>query len=266
MKFTDTHSHIYSAEFDGDFEAMMTRALAENVSGIFLPAIDSEYHEKMLKVADAYPENCFPMMGLHPTSVKSDFRNELNMVGSYLSNGTRKFYAIGEVGIDLYWDKTHAEEQAEAFGFQLDLAIRYDLPVIIHTRNSMDLVLDILEMRNDSRLSGIFHCFSGNIRQAERVIKLGFLMGIGGVITYKNSGLQQVVEHVSLENLVLETDAPWLTPSPYRGKRNEPAYIPLIASKIAEIKGVTLEEVAAVTNRNAAGLFFKGPSTGDNFI
>jgi TatD DNase family protein len=266
MKFTDTHSHIYSAEFDGDLDAIMTRALAENVSVIFLPAIDSEYHEKMLKVADAYPENCFPMMGLHPTSVKNDFRNELQIVERYFSDGSRKFYAIGEIGIDLYWDKTHAAEQEEAFGIQLDMAIAFDLPVIIHTRNSMDLVLDILEMRNDSRLNGIFHCFSGNIRQAERVMKLGFFMGIGGVVTYKNSGLQQVVEHVSLENLVLETDAPWLTPAPYRGKRNEPSYISLIASKIAEIKGVTVEKVAEVTNRNAAELFFKDPSAGYNLI
>ncbi len=258
MKFTDTHTHIYSSEFDGDLGAMMDRALADHVTAIFLPAIDSGHHDKMLQVVGAYPKNCFPMMGLHPTSVKNDYKNELRIVENYLSDESMKFYAIGEIGIDLYWDKTFASEQAEAFGVQLDLAVRHDLPVIIHTRNSMDLVLEILEKRQDLRLKGIFHCFSGNTAHAERAIKLGFLLGIGGVVTYKNSGLQQVVAHVSLDNLVLETDAPWLTPVPHRGKRNEPSYIPIIASKVAEVKGMEVDQVAEVTTGNAWRVFGMG--------
>lgn len=258
MIFTDTHTHIYSEEFDADRETMMNRALAENVSTIFLPAIDSQYHEKMLHAVAQFPQTCFPMMGLHPTSVKSDYASELKIVENYLSDESKRFYAIGEIGIDLYWDKTYATEQEQAFNFQLEMAVRYNLPVVIHTRNSMDVVFDILEKRHDRLLRGIFHCFGGNIKQATRAINLGFLLGIGGVITYKNSGLQQVVENVGLENLVLETDAPWLTPVPHRESRNEPSYIPIIALKIAEIKNVTIQQVAETTTANAMSLFRLG--------
>jgi TatD DNase family protein len=255
MVFTDSHTHLYADEFNNDLDAMILRALQNNVSHLFLPAIDSEYHERMLHLTGKYPNVCYPMMGLHPTSVKGNYLDELKIVSDYLAKPDLKYYAIGEVGIDLYWDKTHEKEQRQAFSYQLDLAVQYDLPVVIHTRNSMDIALDMIEKRHDPGLRGVFHCFSGNSLQAARAISLGFLLGIGGVVTYKNSGLQTVVEHTALEHLLLETDAPWLPPVPHRGQRNEPSYIPLIAQKIAEIKNVTLEMVAAVTTGNALGLF-----------
>ncbi len=255
MHFIDTHTHIYSEEFDNDRDDMIFRAKEHEISHMFLPAIDTKYHERMLSVSTRYPGMCYPMMGLHPTSVKADFMNELKIVSDYLADPSRKFYAIGEAGIDLYWDKTHEKEQRTALEFQFDLAIQHNLPVVIHTRNSMDIVLSMIEARKDARIRGIFHCFSGNSEQAGRAVRLGFLLGIGGVVTYKNSGLQSVVEQTQLEHLVLETDAPWLTPVPNRGKRNEPAYIPLIAQKIAEIKGVSLQEVADTTSRNGRRMF-----------
>ena len=258
MHFTDSHTHLYANEFDHDLDAVMQRAAEQQLSHLFLPAIDSEYHEKMLRVCRQYPDICYPMMGLHPTSVKENYRDELNIVSGYLSNPELKFRAIGEVGIDLYWDKTFETEQRMAFNFQLDLAITCNLPVVIHTRNSMNIALGMVEDRYNPKLRGVFHCFSGNREQAERAVSLGFMLGIGGVITYKNSGLQTVVEHTGLDALLLETDAPWLPPVPHRGQRNEPSYIPFIARKIAEIKAVSLEEVAARTTENALRLFQVG--------
>jgi TatD DNase family protein len=255
MTFTDTHTHLYAEEFDNDREAMIQRAEQQGVAGLLLPAIDSAYHERMLKLATEYPHLCYPMMGLHPTSVRENYRSELEIAEGYLANPAFRFYAVGEIGIDLYWDKTHEDEQRIAFCHQLDLALKYNLPVVIHTRNSMDIALEIIAERNDSGLRGVFHCFSGNTEQAKRAISFGFMLGIGGVITYKNSGLQTVVENTGLEHLLLETDAPWLPPVPYRGQRNEPSYIPIIAQKIAELKNATPEEVAAITSANAAGLF-----------
>jgi TatD DNase family protein len=258
MIFTDSHTHLYAREFDDDLESVMQRAQLQNVSHLFLPAIDSEYHEKMLQVAGKYPGVCYPMMGLHPTSVKENYQDELKIVSDYLANPKLKFYAIGEIGIDLYWDKSHEAAQRIAFGQQLDLALQYNLPVVIHTRNSMDIALGIIEERHDQGLRGVFHCFSGNTEQAKRAITHGFMLGIGGVVTYKNSGLQSVVEQTALDHLLLETDAPWLPPVPHRGQRNEPSYIPLIAQKVAEIKSVSLEEVAAVTTANAMRMFEVG--------
>ncbi len=255
IPFSDSHTHLYAEEFDGDREAIMVRAEQNNVLHLFLPAIDSLYHEKMLKVAREYPHLCYPMMGLHPTSVKKNYQDEIGIVESYLSNPELKFYAIGEAGIDLYWDKTHETEQRLAFSLQLDLALRYDLPIVIHTRNSMEVALNMLEERKNPRIRGVFHCFSGDTEHAKRAIKLGFTLGIGGVVTYKNSGLRTVVKDTGLEHLLLETDAPWLPPVPHRGHRNEPSYIPLIAQKIAEIKNVSLENVAEVTTANAMNLF-----------
>ncbi len=255
MALIDTHTHLYAREFDADRDAMIRRALDAGVERLMLPAIDAEYHEPMLALCAAWPGVCLPMMGLHPTSVKENFREELDLVAKYLARPDLKFYAIGEVGIDLYWDKTHEAEQREAFDFQIGLALQYDLPLVIHTRNSMDIALEKVEARNEPRLRGIFHCFSGNIRQAERAVALGFLLGIGGVVTYKNSGLQQVVGHIGLEHLVLETDAPWLPPVPHRGERNEPAYIPLIAEKIAFIKNCAPERVMEVTTASAKQIF-----------
>jgi TatD DNase family protein len=260
MVFADSHTHLYDEEFGNDLDAMMQRAHEQNVAHLFLPAIDSKYHEKMISVAGKYSTRCYPMMGLHPTSVKENYPGELTIVEGYLSNPELKFYAIGEVGIDLYWDKTHEKEQRLAFSHQLDLAVKYDLPVVIHTRNSMGIALDMVGERNDHKLRGVFHCFSGNIEQAQRAIGLGFMLGIGGVVTYKNSGLQTVVGHTAIEHLLLETDAPWLPPVPHRGQRNEPSYIPLIAQKIADIKNVGLEAVAEVTTANALRLFGIGPA------
>ena len=258
MVFADSHTHLYAEEFDADREAMMHRAEQNKVLHLLLPAIDSAYHEKMLQVTADFPHVCFPMMGLHPTSVKQNYRDELDIVTRYLSNPALKFWAIGEIGIDLYWDKTFEAEQRIAFSDQLDLSLKYDLPVVIHTRNSMDIVLEIMEGRNDQAIRGVFHCFSGHTEQAKRAIDLGFMLGIGGVVTYKNSGLQTVVENIGMEHLLLETDAPWLTPVPHRGQRNEPSYIPLIAQKVAELKAIALEKVAEITTANARRLFGLG--------
>jgi TatD DNase family protein len=255
MIFFDSHTHIYSEEFDRDRDEMIRRAAENGVQRLFLPAIDSNYHARMLEVSAAYPQMCRPMMGLHPTSVKDNYEQELGFVEEYLSDTDRKFVAIGEIGIDLYWDRTHETAQRTVFDRQLKLAVKYDLPVVIHTRNSLDIALGMVAEINNPGLRGVFHCFSGNIRQAEKAVALGFMLGIGGVITYKNSGLQAVVEHTGLEHLLLETDAPWLPPVPHRGKRNEPSYLPFIARKIAEIKGVTVGEVARFTTENAGRMF-----------
>jgi len=255
LEFTDTHTHLYAEEFSDDLESVISRAITTGVTRLLLPAIDSAYHEQMIRVVKNHPGSCFAMMGLHPTSVKGNYRDELTAVAGHLANPEVTYYAIGEVGIDLYWDKTFEAEQITAFHAQLDFALKYDLPVVIHTRNSMEVALGILAARNDGRLRGVFHCFSGNTEQAKQAISLGFLLGIGGVLTYKNSGLQAVVENTPVQYLLLETDAPWLTPVPHRGKRNEPSYIPLVAQKMAELKQVTVQEVAEITTANALKLF-----------
>jgi TatD DNase family protein len=253
--FSDTHTHIYSGEFDHDRGEMILRAREASVQQLFLPAIDSEYHARMLGVAAAYPDMCRPMMGLHPTSVKGNAEEELKIVEGYLADPSLKFCAVGEIGIDLYWDRTHEAEQRDACDRQLRLAIRYDLPVVIHTRNSLDIALGMVSDIANPALRGVFHCFSGNIRQAEEAVGLGFMLGIGGVVTYKNSGLQAVVEHIGLEHMLLETDAPWLPPVPHRGKRNEPSFLPIIAQKIGDIKHLQVEDVARATSENASRLF-----------
>lgn len=255
MIFADTHTHLYADEFDADRDQVVRNATGKGVQFLFLPGIDREYFPRMMDLCLAHPGNCFPMIGLHPTSVKSNFREELDFIAEKLMLHETRFYAIGEVGMDLYWDKTFAKEQADALNFQLDLALKYHLPVVIHTRNSFDEVIRILEEKQNPELSGVFHCFGGSTEQAMQAINLKFFLGIGGVITYKNSGLQKVVEMVGLENLVLETDSPWLAPAPFRGQRNESSYIPLIAEKIAEIKKVPVEEVARITTENALKLF-----------
>jgi TatD DNase family protein len=255
MIFCDSHTHLYAEEFANDLESVIRRAEAAGVNQLFIPNVDSETFGPMMNLSKRFPGICHPMAGLHPTSVKGDFKEELNAVARSLKTSRDKLVAIGEIGIDLYWDKTFEKEQREAFAFQLDLAREFDLPVVIHTRNSMEVALEIIEERNDPVLRGVFHCFSGNTDQANRAVSLGFFLGIGGVITYKNSGLQSVVEKTGLEHLLLETDAPWLPPVPHRGERNEPAYIPLIAAKVAEIKKTTVEEVAETTTKNALNLF-----------
>jgi TatD DNase family protein len=255
MIFADSHTHLYAEEFDSDRDQVVQKAIDKGVNYLFLPNIDRVYFPRMMDLCLRYSSNCFPMIGLHPTSVKSNYKEELDFIADKLIRNEQKFYAIGEVGMDLYWDKTFEKEQAVALKAQLDLALRYRMPVVIHTRNSFPQVIEILEEKNDLALSGVFHCFGGSVDQAKKAIGLGFCLGIGGILTYKNSGLQKVVEEVELAKMVLETDSPWLTPVPYRGQRNESSFIPLIAEKIAEIKNVQVEEVARITTDNALKLF-----------
>jgi TatD DNase family protein len=255
MNFVDTHTHLYAEEFDPDRDTVVQNATGKGVERLLLPAIDRSYYERMMQVAERHKGTCFPMIGLHPTSVKADYLEELDFIRKMLESDQEKFVGIGEIGIDLYWDKTFGEEQTAAFSDQLDLAIEYQLPVAIHTRNSFEVAIGVILQKNNPGLKGVFHCFSGSAEQAQQATELGFMLGIGGIITYKNSGLQKVVEETGLEHLLLETDAPYLPPVPYRGQRNESAYIPLIAARIAEIKKIAVEEVAEVTTRNAGKLF-----------
>ena len=251
----DTHAHTYSEEFEKDREAMIDRALAAGVSKIYMPAIDSGTHSAMLQLADRYPENCLPMIGLHPCYVKENYREELAVVEEHLTQ--RKFHAIGEAGLDLYWDKTFANQQVIALKLQADLAIKYELPLILHTREATRETIEVINEYKGTGLRGIFHCFGGNVQEAKDITDLGFFLGIGGVVTYKNGGLKEVLPEISLDHIVLETDAPYLSPVPFRGKRNEPSYLPHIAQTIAGIKGVSLEDVLAATTRNAESIFSK---------
>jgi TatD DNase family protein len=251
---TDTHTHLYADEFLPDRAEMIQRALSAGVSRLFLPNIDSNSIPGLFELVKHYPQHCFPMMGLHPCSVNEEFQKELKVVEYWLTQ--RKFYAIGEVGIDLYWDTSFAEQQKYAFDFQVQLAKKYRLPVIIHTRNAFKEAYEIILRHNDKNLKGIFHCFSGNAEEAEQVISLGgFKLGIGGVLTFKNAGLDKVLEHISPEHMVLETDAPYLAPVPYRGKRNESSYLSLVAAKLGELKKLSVEEIAAITTANSKYIF-----------
>jgi TatD DNase family protein len=256
MKLTDTHTHLYSKEFEADRELLITNAITQGVSSFFLPNVDVDSIPLMLNVEKQYPTNCFAMMGLHPCSVNADVEEKLATIEHWLNQ--RKFVAIGEIGIDLYWDKTFLKEQQLAFRKQIEWAKKFSLPYVIHSRNSFDEVMEIVTEFKNNNLKAIFHCFSGNVKQAEEIISSGdFMLGIGGVVTFKNSGLDKVVEAIDLKHLVLETDAPYLAPTPFRGKRNEPHYLINIAQKIAEIKNISLEEVAAATTKNAAYIFGK---------
>lgn len=253
MQFVDTHSHLFLEEFDNDREETVRRAVSKGVDKILLPNVDSATIEPMMDLVKAFPGHCFPMMGLHPTSVDENYLQQLEIVAGWLKK--EKFYAIGEIGIDLYWDKTHLAEQQKAFVQQLALAKHYQLPVVIHTRNSFPEVFELMDKENDPSLSGVFHSFTGNLEDAKKVIGYGFKIGVGGILTFKNSGLDKVLAEVNLKHMVLETDSPYLAPVPKRGKRNESAYIPHIAQKLAEIHNVSLEEVAAITTKNAYDLF-----------
>lgn len=249
----DTHAHLYLDQFDEDRAEMLQRARDKGVSRFYLPNIDSSSIDDMLALEKQYPGECFAMMGLHPCSVKSNFKDELAIVEKWLHK--RTFVAVGEIGTDLYWDETYAEEQKDAFRIQANWAKDLGIPIVIHCRDSMDLTIDLVQQEQDGRLRGIFHCFGGNLKQAQSIIDLGFYLGIGGVLTFKKSGLDQTIQQVSLEHLVLETDSPYLAPSPFRGKRNESAYIHLVAEKLASVKEISLEEVARVTSENAAKIF-----------
>lgn len=250
--FIDTHAHIYLDDFAADRADMLAESEKQGVRKIYMPNIDHTSIDNMLELESRSPM-CVATMGLHPCYVKKDFQRELYLVEEWLSK--RKFAAVGEIGTDLYWDKTFWEQQQEAFTIQVNWAKQYNLPVIIHCRESIDETIALVEKLTDGKLKGIFHCFSGNAAQAHRITKLGFLLGIGGVATFKNGGLDKVLPEVSLEHLVLETDSPYLAPVPYRGKRNEPSYIPLIAHKLAEIKKIAIDEIKSVTTSNALKLF-----------
>ena len=249
----DTHAHLYASQFDEDREAMLDRALTAGVERFYLPNIDSGSIASMLALEARHPDRCFAMMGLHPCSVKENFEDELAMVKEWLFK--RHFCAVGEIGIDLYWDKTTLPQQIIAFRRQIHWAIELDLPIIIHARESTEEILQVLQEEQHERLRGIFHCFGGSLEQAERIIGMGFLLGIGGVLTFKKSGLDQTLLHIDLKHMVLETDAPYLAPVPYRGKRNESSYVRLVAEKLAGIKNAAFTEVAAITTANAKRLF-----------
>lgn len=251
--FIDSHAHIYSPEFDNDRAEAVAKAQEDGVERIYMPNIDHTSIDAMLEAEAAYPGQCIPMMGLHPTSVKKDFEKELYLVEEWLEK--RNFAAVGECGIDLYWDKTFLSQQQEALKVQLELAKKYKLPIVLHTRDSFEETYELVSQAQDGTLRGIFHCFSGTREQAAKVKELNFLMGIGGVATFKNGGLDKVIPHVDLADLVLETDCPYLAPVPKRGKRNEPSYIPLIANRVAELMEKPVEEIAVVTTQNSLKLF-----------
>lgn len=252
----DTHSHIYSEEFDIDRADAIQRAKEIGVTKIILPNIDSDSLPRMLKLEAEYSRYCYATIGLHPTSVKYDYQAQLNIIESELKR--REYIAIGEMGIDLYWDKSFQQEQIIAFRQQLDWAIEYKLPVIIHVRNSMEETLKVLELYRDKGLTGVFHSFTGSKKDADWIIEFGgFYLGINGIVTFKNSGMDKVVKQLNIENLILETDSPYLTPAPYRGKRNESAYVDLVCQKLSEILEIEKNEIIQKTTENTYKLFEK---------
>jgi TatD DNase family protein len=253
MDWIDSHAHIYSAEFETDRQESIERSKNNSVRRILMPAIDSSTHHQMLALGEQYPETCMSMMGLHPCSVKENAGEELKIIEDYLQ--TRTFIGVGEIGLDFYWDLSFKEQQYAAFHRQLELALHYDLPVSIHSRESTAEAIEVVRSHQKGALKGVFHCFSGDLNQAREVVDLGFYLGIGGVLTFKNAGLDKIVEQIDTAHLILETDAPYLAPVPYRGKRNECAYIPLIGQKLADCKQVTLEEIARITTANTEKLF-----------
>jgi len=255
MQFIDTHSHLYSSQFDEDRTNAVREAIDAGVSTILLPNISSEYTKGMLELCDEFPENCFPMMGLHPCDVNEDnIVAELLHVEQELAKG--KYIAVGEIGLDLYWDKTNLEIQKKAFIHQIELAKKYKLPIAIHVRDSFAEAIEIIEKLNNENLRGVFHCFTGGVEDAQRVINLGdFYLGIGGVLTFKNSGLDKTISAIQLQHLILETDSPYLAPTPFRGKRNESKYIVNIAEKLAEVYQIEIENIAKITTLNAKKLF-----------
>lgn len=251
--YIDTHAHIYADEFKKDLADTLQRCEDQGVNKIYMPNVDHTSIDDMLEVEHRWPVRCHPMMGLHPCSVKKDFDRELYIIEEWLSK--RKFSAIGEIGTDLYWDKTFWGQQQEALEIQVKWAKKYQLPVVLHCRESLDQTIEIIERLQDGNLRGIFHCFTGTIEQARKIFQLGFLVGVGGVVTFKNGGLDKVLPELDLKSVVLETDSPYLAPVPHRGKRNEPAYIPLVSSKIAELMNCSVEEVQKITTQNASDLF-----------
>jgi TatD DNase family protein len=253
MTLIDTHCHLYLDEFRTDIDAVIDRANQYGVSKFYLPAIDSSVIPAMLELEAKYPGACIPMMGLHPCSVKENYKLELAVAEEWLNK--RPFVAIGEIGLDFYWDKTFTKEQYDAFNTQMQWALDRSLAIVIHTRSAMQETIDAVKPFADKGLRGIFHCFSGEKAAAEQVIAMGFLLGIGGVITYKNAGLAEALENIGVEHMVLETDSPYLAPAPYRGKRNESGYLQHIIEKLSALKKLPVEDVAALTTANAQKIF-----------
>jgi TatD DNase family protein len=249
MIFTDTHTHLYSKEFENESTQLIEKAIKNGVSRLFIPNIDLQSIQPMLDLVWQFPENCFPMMGLHPCSVAENVEEQLFQIQKWFKK--RKFYAVGEIGLDFYWSLDLKEQQIMAFKKQCLWAIQQDLPINIHARNATPDVISILQEMKHPKLRGIFHCFSGNAMEAKQIVEMGFYLGIGGVITFKNSGLSEAIADIDLQNIVLETDAPYLAPVPYRGKRNESFYIIDIAKKLAELKQVSLKNVADITTENS---------------
>ena len=255
MIITDTHTHLYSEQFDDDRVEVIERALAAGVTRFFIPAIDSSYTKSMYALESRYPNNMFLMTGLHPTHVKADYLVELAHIKEQLNS--REFVAIGEIGIDLYWDRSTLKLQQEMFKLQIQLAKQYRLPVVIHCRDAFDEVFQILEEEKGSELFGIFHCFTGNLEQAQKAISFNMKLGIGGVVTFKNGKIDQFLKEISLDHIVLETDAPYLAPVPYRGKRNESSYILNVLEKLSDIYSMSSNEIASITTKNSKSIFKK---------
>ena len=255
MNFIDTHTHLFSSEFDNDIDIVIKNALDYGISKMLLPNIDSTTTTKMLQLCDKYPNNCYPMIGLHPCSIKKDnLEKEISHVEQMLSQN--KFIAVGEIGLDLYWDKSTLDLQKIAFESQIELAKKYRLPIVIHVRDSFDEAIEIVERLNDYNLSGVFHCFTGNLEEAQRIINLNnFYLGIGGVVTFKNGGINKIIKQVSLDSIILETDSPYLSPTPFRGTRNESKYLLNIATEMADLYNLDIEEIAKKTTENAIDLF-----------
>lgn len=253
MIITDTHTHLYSDAFDEDREQVMQEAINSGVTRFFLPAIDSETTEAMYSLERQYPENVFLMMGLHPTSVKANYKEELKHVEDQFKD--RNFYAVGEIGIDLYWDKSTLDIQIEAFRHQIKLAKSKQLPIVIHCRDAFDEIFQVLEAEKDEKLFGIFHCFTGTLEQAKQAISYNMKLGIGGVVTFKNGKIDQFLNTIDLKHIVLETDSPYLSPTPYRGKRNQSAYIVKVLGKLSELYGISAKEIAARTTENSKQIF-----------
>ena len=255
MNFIDTHTHLFASEFDNDIDIVIKNALDNGISKMLLPNIDSTTTTKMLQLCDRYPNTCYPMIGLHPCSIKKDnLEKEISHVEQMLSQN--KFIAVGEIGLDLYWDKSTLDLQKIAFESQIELAKKYKLPIAIHVRDSFDEAIEIVERLNDYNLSGVFHCFTGNLEEAQRIINLNnFYLGIGGVVTFKNGGINKIINQVRLDRIILETDSPYLSPTPFRGTRNESKYLLNIAHKMAELYNIDIEDIAKKTTKNAIDLF-----------
>lgn len=249
----DTHAHIYLPEFKEDINDVLERAKEGGLERVYMPNIDHTSIDDMLELEELNPGFCIATMGLHPCSVKKDFEKELYLVEEWLTK--RSFVAIGEMGTDLYWDKTFVDQQVEAFKVQVAWAKQYQIPIIIHCRESLDMTIDLVEELKDDSLTGVFHCFNGTVEQAERIKGLDFFIGLGGVSTFKNAGMDKVIPEIDLANVVLETDSPYLTPVPYRGKRNEPSYVKFVAQRVADLREKNLEEIVKLTTENANRLF-----------